>query len=231
MSYSQGYLTVGSFDGAPIRIHWSTPLTAFVLGAGHWAPVFWMAYALVILTHEIGHALMVRRVGGTIESIEVTGWGGHCDASGSLTEFEEALVAGGGGAAQAVLFAVVGLLYLAFGYPQNELILELVAALLGLNLFLLLINLLPIPPLDGARAWPLALYGIALLREMRSRSERVILLVIWSSLNQTSAHTFLSAGSIKENVHALQNIVRYQHSCGESLLRERRFRGVTTRLG
>jgi len=172
MTYSQGYLTVGSFDGAPIRIHWTTPLAAFVLGACHWAPLFWLAYALVVLTHEIGHALMVRRVGGTIESIEATGWGGHCEASGSLTEFEEALVAGGGVLAQAVLFAVVGLLYMAFGYPQNELILELVAALLGLNLFLLLINLLPIPPLDGAGAWPLALYGIALLREMRSRSDR-----------------------------------------------------------
>lgn len=172
MTYSNGYLTVGSWDRAPIRIHWTTPLTAFVLGAGRWAPVFWLAYALVVLTHEIGHALMVRRVGGTVTSIEVTGWGGQCQWSGDPTSFEDALVAGGGVLAQAVLFVVILLLFIVTGHPQSELILELVEAMVGVNLVLLLLNLIPIGPLDGARAWPLVLYGIALLRELHDRSDR-----------------------------------------------------------
>lgn len=172
MTFSNGYVTVGSWDGVPVRIHWTTPVAAFVLGAGHWAPRFWLAYALVVLTHEVGHALMVRRVGGAVASIDATGWGGHCEWSGDPTSFEDALVAGGGVLAHALLFVAVGLLYVVFGYPHSEWVREFIAALLGLNLFILLLNLLPIAPLDGARAWPLALYAIALVREMRERSDR-----------------------------------------------------------
>jgi Zn-dependent protease len=165
MRFEAGYLTVGAYDGVPIRIHWSTPLTAFVLGAGGWAPVFWIGYALVVLVHEIGHAVMVRRVGGTLDSIDVTGWGGRCVWSGDPTRFEDALVAAGGVLAQAILFAIVALLFLALGRPQNTFVIELVQAVVGVNLVLALLNLIPLEPLDGASAWRLLPYGITFLHE------------------------------------------------------------------
>ena len=109
MRFEAGYLTVGSWDGAPIRIHWTTAVAAFLFGAGRWTPAFWLGFCLVILVHELGHALMVHRVGGRVDSIDVTGWGGHCVWSGDPTAFEDALVAAGGVLAQVVVLVAAEL--------------------------------------------------------------------------------------------------------------------------
>jgi Zn-dependent protease len=172
MRFEAGYLTVGSCDGAPVRIHWTTPFAAVVFGAGGWAPAIWLGFCLVILAHELGHALMVHRVGGRIDSIDATGWGGHCLWSGDPTLFEDALVAAGGLLAQAAgLLAAAGI-FLIFGRPQSAFAVDLVQAFVGVNLTLALINAIPIEPLDGARAWRLLPFVIEWLEVQRLKSWR-----------------------------------------------------------
>lgn len=165
MRIERGNLIVGSWEQAPIEIHWSVPLSAFVFGGFNWSPAFWLGFLVVVLVHEIGHAVAVRRVGGAVASIQVTGWGGHCEWYGEPTELEDALVAAGGILAQLALLLAVVLLMVAIGSPQQPNAQEFADALLGGNLRLALINLIPLAPLDGARAWRLLPLGWEMLRE------------------------------------------------------------------
>jgi hypothetical protein len=88
-------------------------------------------------------------------SIDVTGFGGLCRWSGNPTRFERAAIAWGGVLAQGVL--LVGAVALAFtgvwaSVPGGNL---LGGALIYTNLMIMGLNLIPLPPLDGAEAWPL----------------------------------------------------------------------------
>ena len=58
---SRGWWTIGHFRGAPIRLHWTLPLGAFAMGRFAFVPAFWVGFALLILIHELGHALLVVR--------------------------------------------------------------------------------------------------------------------------------------------------------------------------
>jgi Zn-dependent protease len=157
--FESGYLTVGRFRGIPIRFHWSTALGAFFFGGYRFAPAFWVAFVLLVLIHELGHAFMARRLGHAPLGVEVTGFGGLCRWDGSrASEIHRSLVAWGGVLAQGVLLVFTyGYSWLA-GPPQTVAEYQIVSAFTRTNMYLILINLLPIPPLDGAQAWRLLGY-------------------------------------------------------------------------
>jgi Zn-dependent protease len=150
-----GYLRIGSWRGAPMRVHWTMPVGAFLLGRAQFVPVFWAAFFLIVLWHELGHALMVRRCGHRVVSVDVTGFGGLCRWAGSATPFERSLIAWGGVVAQGVL--LVGALgaRALLGPPTSALLAEIESAAIQWNLSLIVLNLLPMRPFDGAEAWPL----------------------------------------------------------------------------
>lgn len=61
----------------------------------------------------------------------------------------------GGGTAQGFAFlGAVGAQAL-FGSPENEFAAQLVHTFTNVNLFIIALNLIPVPPLDGAEAWKL----------------------------------------------------------------------------
>lgn len=162
---SNGSLVVGRFRGAPIRIHWSTPLGVLFFSGLRWAPGAWVAFVLVILVHELGHALMVARCRHRTVAIDVSGFGGLCWWDGNPTPTERALIAWGGVMAQAALALATLVAVTILGRPGNPFAAELVASFLGPNVSLILLNLLPIPPLDGAEAWKI----VPILRARRER--------------------------------------------------------------
>lgn len=159
---SRGWWTVGRLRGAPIRLHWSLPLGALAWSGFSFAPAFWLAFALLIFVHELGHALMVLRHGLGLSEIAVHGAGGYCQHERSGSRYEESTIAWGGVLGQLVLFVVVQLLSLAVGPPRTVATAQAFHVLATTNLWLIGLNLLPIPPLDGAKAWPL--FGILLTR-------------------------------------------------------------------
>jgi stage IV sporulation protein FB len=151
--FERGYLTLGRWHTAPIRIHWSTPLGALVFGGLSFSPVFWGAFFVLVLVHELGHALLARSYGARVLSIDVTGFGGLCRWSGTVSDYQRAKIAWGGVLAQALLLAVAVAL-LVFALPAQGLIVaQLEAAFVSTNLLLIGLNLLPFRPLDGAEAW------------------------------------------------------------------------------
>jgi len=77
-----GSWTVARPFGVPIRIHWSVAVCALLAGGIHYAPGAWVAYLLLVLIHEAGHAFVVRRVGARALSLDVLGCGGLCQWEG-----------------------------------------------------------------------------------------------------------------------------------------------------
>ena len=155
MTFDGGYLTLGRWRGAPVRVHWSAPVGAFFFGQLRFVPGFWLAFVGLILAHELGHALMVGLSGARVRAIDVTGLGGECRYDGNVTPLRRALIAWGGVLAQLAVLIVVGALVLVFGAPQSVFLGEMAQACMFYNLALMGLNLLPVAPLDGHEAWKL----------------------------------------------------------------------------
>jgi stage IV sporulation protein FB len=137
-----------------VRVHWTMPLGAFLFGRAQFVPVFWAAFFVIVLWHEMGHALVVRHFRHRVVSVDLTGVGGLCRWAGSATAYERAAIAWGGVAAQAVLLVVALAVRALVGPPTSWLGAEIESAAIQWNLSLIVLNLLPWPPLDGSEAWP-----------------------------------------------------------------------------
>jgi hypothetical protein len=153
--FRSGYLTIGRWRGAPIKLHWSIPVAAVVLNGFQFRPGILLAFTLLILIHELGHAVMVRLLGHRVVAVEVTGLGGLCHWSGNASPFEDSLIAWGGVLAQLLLWFATTF-WLWFGLdatPPSAFVWDVIAVFTSTNLWLMALNLIPLEPLDGARAW------------------------------------------------------------------------------
>jgi Zn-dependent protease len=152
---SRGWWTLGRVRGAPIRVHWTLLLGALLWSRFQFLPAFWLGFALLILIHELGHALVVVRYGLGLSEIALHGAGGYCRHERSGSRFEEAVVAWGGVLAQLTLYAIVQLALLVLGPPTSRHVGLIVYVFTDINLWIAALNLIPFEPLDGAKAWPL----------------------------------------------------------------------------
>lgn len=141
--------------GAPIRLHWTLPLGALVMSRFTFAPAFWLGFVLLILVHELGHALVVLRYRLRLLEIVVHGVGGYCSHDPARSRWQESAIAWGGVLAQLAVLLVTGALLLLLGPPASPHAAQLVHVFTETNLFLIAINLVPVEPLDGRKAWPL----------------------------------------------------------------------------
>jgi Zn-dependent protease len=168
--FDSGYWTVARFRGAPIRLHWTIPLGALLFSGLRFAPAFWAAFFGLILIHEIGHALFVRAFHHRVHAIDVMGFGGTCHWSGAASPLQRAGIAWGGIVAQGVVLIVTLIALKVFGPPANMALAEVADVFTRSNLWLMALNLLPLPPLDGAEAWPLFRHLRDRYRSRRGRS-------------------------------------------------------------
>ncbi len=151
--FERGYFELGRIGGVRVRLHWTAPLGAFVFGRLAIVPGFWLGFLGLIGLHELGHAAMVRASGARVIATEVHGLGGQCRWTGEVSSLQRALIAWGGVFAQAVvLLAAMGAKAL-LGPPTSAFTWQLYVACTDTNIWLMLLNLMPIPPLDGAEAW------------------------------------------------------------------------------
>jgi len=148
----RGYWVLGRWLGAPIRLHFSIIVGLLFFGRFQFRPGFFVGYPLLVLCHELGHAFLVRRFGHHVSAVEVTGFGGVCEWDGNATPFEDAAIAWGGVLAQALIY-IGTWVWLALAPPTTRFGFELARTFTDQNLWLIVLNLAPIPPLDGARAW------------------------------------------------------------------------------
>jgi Zn-dependent protease len=150
-----GYLRVARPWGVELRLHWTVALGAVLAARLRLEPLIWLGFLCVVLAHELGHALAVSSAGGQLVGLDVTGVGGSCRWRGTGTLVERAWVAWGGVLAQAALFAVTVASTLLLGLPAGRIATSFTYCFVEVNLALLVLNLLPLSPLDGALAWRL----------------------------------------------------------------------------
>jgi stage IV sporulation protein FB len=170
-----GYFRVGRLAGVDLRLHWSVPVGALVFGSLRFEPVLWLAFLAVILVHDLGHALLVWGAGFRITGVDVTGFGGQCRWRGKADALEQAIIAWGGVLAQSLLLVATLLVRAFVGRATGHAASLIEHAFIEINLWIVAINLLPFPPLDGARAW--SLFG-----ELGSRGwtlPRLVLYPLW----------------------------------------------------
>ncbi len=153
----RGSLTLARLRGIPIRAHWTLPLGALFFSGFRFAPGFWIGFFLLVLIHELGHAALVRAFRLRVVGIDVTGFGGLCHWSGMATERQRGAIAWGGVLAQLALLAVAAGSLFVLGRPPTRFAAELFSVFTYTNVYLIGLNLLPIPPLDGFEAWKLVL--------------------------------------------------------------------------
>lgn len=109
-----------------------------------------VAFAILILWHETGHAIMAKLCGGEVYSINLHWFGGSCQHGRVKTPEREVLIASGGVIAQAILMvgAIIASSVLPVITPAMAIMLH---TFIKTNLVIMLFNLLPVPSFDGGK--------------------------------------------------------------------------------
>lgn len=155
-----GYWKLGTWQNIPFYAHWTVLL---------WLPLYWSSYpdpAWLVLTlatflgllfaHEAGHAIAAKSCGLRVHAIEAHLFHGLCWHEAACSERDDVLIAWGGVLAQfaVLLLALVAEFVLRQASPDLAYSLApLFYVLIKANLVIIVINLLPVPPLDGYTAW------------------------------------------------------------------------------
>ncbi|HEY2629972.1 MAG TPA: hypothetical protein VGI57_12645, partial [Usitatibacter sp.] len=158
----QTHWSLGTWGKAriPVSMHWS------VLVACAWlfvllrdlvsAAIASVAFVILMLIHEFGHVVFHRWRKIPVATIELSGIHGTT-THGWLSSADETFVAWGGVAAQLVVLVVAWLLLSFVNIPAIPLVGRIIEPVLyvfvNVNIFLIVVALLPIGPFDGHAAW------------------------------------------------------------------------------
>lgn len=148
-------LRVATIAGIPVELHYSLPLGILFFGGMHFRPYFWSLSLFIILFHELGHAAVVRSHRLRVTRIVIHGLGGLCYWRGEATPIGRAKIAWGGVLAQLVLLVPAYAVLLFDPHAFSSVSPDVEHALIRWNAFMIVFNLVPVAPLDGAEAWPL----------------------------------------------------------------------------
>ena len=148
-----------SVAGVPVSFHWTCFPVAIVWAIWAvpeyqwrpWASVELAGLFLIVLLHELGHAVVGRWMGCTASEIILSPLGGLAKIEGARRWNADLLITMAGPGANVVLLLISVWLYWKVGprYPGD--IALAIERLTFANLGMLVLNLLPIWPLDGGR--------------------------------------------------------------------------------
>ncbi len=153
MEIENGSLIIGHWHETPIRINWTILLTPIFFGRFEFLPFFWIAFFALVFIHEAGHVFIIRIYNLWIDEIVIHGLGGYCRWVGDVSEIKRALIAWGGVIAQLLLLFAALLAIFIFGPPKSSYSSQIFHVFIQTNMWMVFFNLIPIEPLDGAKAW------------------------------------------------------------------------------
>ena len=148
-------LRIGSLWGVPIYAHVTLPLGLALVSQFSFRPWTWLGLIVIVLVHELGHALLLLRYRLPVLHIVMHGFGGEVETVDWITPWQRAVVAWGGVLAQAALFFVVSLSSQFGLWCFTSGAVDLRVTLTATNLLVAAFNLLPFGNLDGRQAWRL----------------------------------------------------------------------------
>jgi hypothetical protein len=147
--------------GVPVFIHWTFFVgglgIAFVFGQGQLNSIFPLiiAYVLLILIHELGHAYGAKIAGSEVYRIEVKGSGGWCYAEDNFYFMEKLVFYAGGLIAQVILFFLTIIFLFIFGQPSSNFLSLMLFVFTFINGIVFFINLFPYGENDGKKIYDL----------------------------------------------------------------------------
>ena len=153
MKFEKFSLILKDVFGVRIKFHWSIILVIAIISYRSFEPVFCLSIFTIILIHEFGHALIVKIFSLKNHELIIHGVGGVCVWSGHATEMQSCLIAWGGIIAQLVLFIIFVSLSEFVDIPKIPYMEQIFRAFIMSNLFIMIFNLIPTSPFDGAEAW------------------------------------------------------------------------------
>ena len=162
MPTRQGAIRLFRFQGIDLYLHWSWFLVAVYEirgGMGTYSSTGWniaeyLALFVIVTLHEFGHALACRQVGGRANQIVLWPLGGvaYVDPPPRPGATLWSIAAGPlVNVALIPLLAVLGAMSRSPGWAAIPNLHPLLGAVWGINLGLLIFNMLPIFPLDGGQ--------------------------------------------------------------------------------
>jgi Zn-dependent protease len=145
----------------PLRLHWSLLLGAALFCALQPRPPLLLGYVLVLAAHVAGHLVASAGSSLRVEGVMLHALGGELLGAGEATPLRRSWIAFCGVGAQAILMG------LAVVFALTP---DLHEAFTRRNGVMLLLNLIPMKPLDGALAWKLP-RRLRAARRLRFRGE------------------------------------------------------------
>jgi stage IV sporulation protein FB len=159
MQFQRSY-KICTIWGISVFIHWTAAallILLILLALSGGIPLLFLAGSLIVvmLAHELGHASLARRLGYRVHSILLSPVHGQCFYDAPRSRYDECYVAWGGVSAQATILVPAAAIWsLAPTMLPNVLNLAFVM-LTYYNAAVIVFNLTPLQPFDGATAWGL----------------------------------------------------------------------------
>ncbi len=164
---------LGSWRGVPVTLHWTVllalPWFYYQTRSASATAISCVAFSFLLVVHELGHAAVARWRNVGVEGVQLYFIHGLCAHDEPYNEEDDVLIAWGGVAAQFVVLVIAfgaSTLLTAFAPLPYSVAAPLFGVLIRTNLLIIVINLIPVAPLDGAKAWR----AVPLLWERAQRS-------------------------------------------------------------
>ena len=151
---------LGNWRGVPVSLHWTVllglPWFYYQTRSVTATAIAFAALFFLLLAHELGHAAVAvwRRV--PVRDIHLLFLHGLCTHDQPYDEEDDVLIAWGGVGAQLVVLVVAASAsaFMASLSPSaTQVAAPVFRVLIDTNLLIMVINLVPVAPLDGAKAW------------------------------------------------------------------------------
>ncbi len=110
MKFVNYSLIIEDLFGVQIKFHWSILPAMFIFSGFFFQPVRFLSFFVLILIHEVGHALIIRSFSFKNHELIIHGVGGACVWSGFATQKQKSIIAWGGILAQLLVFIIFLLL-------------------------------------------------------------------------------------------------------------------------
>jgi len=151
---------LGRWRGIPLSLHWTVfigiPWFLYQTRSVSDTGVAFFAFFFLLLAHELGHAAVARWRQVEVHEIQLFFLHGNCSHELPDYELDDVLIAWGGVAAQFVVLVIAlgaDVLLATLSPFAGALASPLLRVLIGTNVFIMIVNLIPVAPLDGAKAW------------------------------------------------------------------------------
>lgn len=155
-----GFWSIGKWRDVPVFFHWTIllwiPWSLWQNMDFFWAALTFPAFVLLMCAHEFGHAIVAKLRHVEVEAIKLFVLHGQCEHEHPYYEEDDVFIAWGGVLAQLVLLVLAltakHLSILLFP-PVYYILAPLFYVFINANITIAVINLIPVEPLDGYRAW------------------------------------------------------------------------------